>query len=190
MRLSDTDILKAIQSGEIIIDNFDPQRLQPASYDVLLGYSFLTFEKHEFAVIDPREDNSKYMRKHTLKSKDDFFILHPKEFCLAVTHDHVGVGAGHSMELMGKSSLARLGLIIHTTGGFIDPGNTLNITLELLNANSAPIKLYPEMKIGQVAFTQLTSPVNKPYGHADLNSKYHGATDVQASAMHKNYKSS
>lgn len=189
MRLSDVDILKALESGDITIENFDQNRLQPATYDVLLGYSFMTFEKHEFAVVDPRQDNSQYMRKHTLKSKDDFFILHPKEFCLAVTHDFVGVGPAYSMELMGKSSLARLGLIIHTTGGFIDPGNSLNITLELFNANSAPIKLYPEMKIGQIAFTQLSSPVSRPYGHKDLNSKYHGSRDVQASSMHKNYKS-
>lgn len=187
MRLSDADILTALKQREITIEDFDMRRLQPATYDVLLGFSFMTFERHAFTVIDPREDNSRYMRKHVLETEDDYFILHPKDFCLAVTHDRVGVGPGYSMELMGKSSLARLGLIIHTTGGFIDPGNTLNITLELFNANSAPIKLYPKMKIGQIAFTKLSSPSEKPYGHKDLNSKYFGSTDVEASAMHKNY---
>lgn len=186
MRLSDTDILKALNAGEITIEHFDKARLQPATYDILLGFSFLTFETHSIEVIDPRADNSKYMRKHTLNSSDDFFILHAHEFCLAVTDDYVGVGNNYSMELMGKSSLARLGLIIHTTGGFIDPGNSLNITLELFNANSTPIKLYPKMKIGQISFTQLSSPVSRGYGHPDLNSKYHNSREVQASQMHKN----
>jgi dCTP deaminase len=187
MRLSDVDIVKALEAQEITIDNFDPKRLQPASYDLLLGYTFLTFDRHNYEVLDPREDTAKYMTKTTLKSKDDFFILHPHEFALGVTHDFVGVGDKYSMELMGKSSLARLGLIVHTTGGFIDPGNSLNITLEFVNCNSMPIKLYPEMKIAQAAFTKLTSPCEKPYGHKDLNSKYHNSRDVEASQMHKNH---
>lgn len=187
MRLSDRDIKKALKSGAITIEQFDDARLQPATYDVLLGFNFMTFERHSFEIIDPRVDNSKYMKKVELHSEDEFFILHPHEFCLGVTWDYVGVDDSHSMELMGKSSLARLGLIIHTTGGFIDPGNSLNITLELFNANSAPIRLYPKMKIGQIAFTKLSSPCEKSYGHKSLGSKYLNARDVQASEMHRNY---
>lgn len=189
MQLSDRDIKKSLKSGEIIIHNFDENRLQPASYDVLLGFDFMVFDRHTLSVIDPREDSSKFMKKVTLKSEDDFFILHPGEFALGSTWDYVGVGSKHACEIMGKSSLARLGLIVHTTAGFIDPGNSLNITLEFVNTNSLPIKLYPKMKIGQVAFFELSSECERPYGSKNLNSKYLNATGVQSSQMHKNYKS-
>ena len=188
MKLSDRDIKKALKAGKITIKDFDPKRLQPASYDVMLGYDFITFDRHQLTAIDPKEDISKHTTKIELKSKDDYFVLHPGEFALGVTHDFVGVNAEYSCELMGKSSLARLGLIVHTTAGFIDPGNSLNITLEFFNTNSLPIKLYPEMKIGQVVFEELSSPAENPYGSEGLNSKYYGATTVQASQMHNNYK--
>ena len=187
MQLSDKDIKKAMEVGDVVIENFDSERLQPASYDVLLGKEFMVFDRHKLEVIDPREDMAKYMKKITIDSEDDFFILHPGEFALGVTWDHVGVSDKLACEIMGKSSLARLGLIVHTTAGFIDPGNKLNITLEFVNTNSLPIKLYPKMKIGQVAFFELTSPCERPYGHKDLNNKYLGARGVQGSEMHKNY---
>lgn len=187
MQLSDVDILDSLEKGEIQITDFDIKRLQPASYDVLLGFDFMYFTSHELSVIDPKEDVSKAMKKYSLKSEEDFFVLHPGEFALASTYDRVGVGPKHAMQLMGKSSLARLGLLVHTTAGFIDPGNNLNITLELVNTNVIPIKLYPKMKIAQVAVFELKTPCQKPYGHKDLNSKYYQATTVQASKMHKNY---
>ena len=188
MYLSDRDIKEALKTGDIVIEDFDESRLQPASYDILLGYEFLSFEYEKIDFMDPREDIGKAMKKTKLESKDDAFILHPQKLALGVAQDFIGVGARHCYYLMGKSSLARMGLIIHTTAGFIDPGNALNVTLELFNTNSVPIKLYPEMKIGQVAFFELRSECERPYGHDDLNSKYYGSRTVEASKMFRNYK--
>jgi dCTP deaminase len=187
MILSDTDILKGVENGQIIIQNFDQKRLQPASYDVLLGFDFLVFERHRFEYIDPKKPSSEFMHKVSLKTEDDFFVLHPKEFALGVVWDYIGVDGAHCCQVMGKSSLARLGLIVHTTAGFIDPGNELNITLELVNMNIVPIRLYPKMKIAQIAFEKLSSPAQKPYGHKDLGSKYYKSTKVEASQMHQNF---
>lgn len=190
MYLSDIDIKNALEAGDILIKDFDPARLQPASYDVLLGYEFMVFDSHKATVIDPRESTAEYMTKVTLKKDTDFFVLHPGDFALAVTHDYFGVGPKYCCHIMGKSSLARLGLIIHTTAGFVDPGNELNATLELFNTNSMPVKLYPKMKIAQIAFCSLKTPSEKPYGHKDLGSKYFGNTSVEASQMFKNFKRS
>jgi dCTP deaminase len=187
MQLSDIDIENALNSGDITFSNFDKNRVQPASYDVLLGYEFLIFDSHNLQVIDPKISIQDQMRKVVLKSKDDFLIIHPNEMILGVTYDRVGVSEKLACQVMGKSSLARLGLIVHTTAGFIDPGNELNITLELVNTNKVGIKLYPEMKIGQVAFWELKTPASRAYGHKDLNSKYFKASSVQASSMHLNY---
>lgn len=187
MPLSDQDILKGVEDKSITIDNFDPTRLQPASYDVLLGFDFLVFERHRFEYIDPKKSSLEYMHKVSLKTEDDFFVLHPKEFALGVVWDFIGVDAGHCCQIMGKSSLARLGLLVHTTAGFIDPGNQLNITLELVNMNIVPIRLYPKMKIAQIAFEKLSSPAQKPYGHKDLGSKYYRSTAVEGSQMHQNF---
>jgi dCTP deaminase len=186
MFLSDIDIQNAIKTGDIILPDFDPNRLQPASYDVLLGNEFMVFESHKADSIDPRESVEGYMKKVTI-SDGDFFVLHPQEFALAVTADFFGVSNKLCCQIMGKSSLARLGLIIHTTAGFVDPGNQLKATLELVNTNKLPIKLYPGMKIGQLAFCQLLTPAQKSYGHKDLNSKYYNAQEVQASRMHRNF---
>jgi dCTP deaminase len=187
MYLSDRDIRAAMKNGDILIEDFDETRLQPASYDILLGYEFLVFEYDSIDIMDPRKDISKAMRKRTLKSKDDVFILHPQQLALGVAKDYIGVGDKFCYNLMGKSSLARMGLIIHTTAGFVDPGNALNVTLELFNTNSVPIKLYPEMKIGQVAFFELKSKCERPYGHKSLKSKYFGSRTVEASKMYENF---
>lgn len=190
MYLSDIDIKNALKSGDIIIKDFDENRLQPASYDVLLGFEFLVFKRHKYPNIDPKKDANDYMKKVTLKSENDFFILHPNEFALAVTYDYFGVGNKHCCNIMGKSSLARLGLIIHTTAGFVDPGNELNATLELYNTNSMPIKLYPKMKIAQIAFCTLQTPSKKTYGDPKLGSKYYKNTSISASKMFKNFSQS
>lgn len=187
MYLSDKDIREALAKGDIKIDTFDESRLQPASYDILLGYEFLVFEYEKIDIIDPKEDISSSMRKITLRSEDDFFILHSQQLALGVALDYIGVNEKYCYNLMGKSSLARLGLIIHTTAGFVDPGNALNVTLELYNTNSVPIKLYPGMRIGQVAFFELKSKCDRPYGHKSLNSKYFGSRTVEASKVHQNY---
>lgn len=187
MFLSDRDIKQALQDNEIIIQDFDPDRLQPASYDVLLGNHFMLFDKHMMNVVDPREPMDQHMRQIEIPDGETF-VLHPGEFALAVTKDYVGVDARHCLHVMGKSSLARLGLIIHTTAGFVDPGNELNITLELFNTNSLPVKLYPGMKIAQIAFAQLQTAAERPYGHKDLGSKYYKSTTVQGSQMWQNFK--
>jgi dCTP deaminase len=187
MQLSDIDILNALKTEDILISDFDPERLQPASYDVLLGYEFMVFDNHKITCIDPRESIAGIMQKVILEDENDYFVIHPGQFILSATWDRIGVGAKYSCQIMGKSSLARLGLIIHTTAGFIDPGNNLKITLEFVNTNTIPIKLYPKMKIAQVAFYELKTPCQKLYGSEGLNSKYLGSDGVQASEMHKNY---
>jgi dCTP deaminase len=187
--LSDTDILEEMKQGNITIDPFDENRLQPASYDVLLGFEFLVFDNTKTSVIDPKSNFNDYTRKIVLNSPGEYLILHPKEFVLGVSYEKVGISAKFACELMGKSSLARLGLIVHTTAGFIDPGNELKITLEMVNFNTVPLKLYPKMKIAQVAFTQLRTPAKKPYGHPDLGNKYYKSDTVEASQMHKNFTS-
>ena len=187
MQLSDIDIKNGLSNQSITIDNFDLTRLQPASYDVLLGYEFMVFDSHKIDCIDPRSPLSHYTTKVTLNSEDDHLILHPGQFILGVTLDRFGCNNQYACQVMGKSSLARLGLIVHTTAGFIDPGNVLNATLELANVNSIPIKLHPKMKIGQIAFWELKTPAERAYGHKDLNSKYYGSTTVQGSEMYRNY---
>ena len=187
MHLSDTDIKKALISGDIIIKDFDPNRLQPASYDILLGDEFIVFDNHKSDCIDPKENPEKYTRKIKLQGDDSYFVLHPSEFALGVTFDYFGVSQKYACQIMGKSSLARLGLIIHTTAGFVDPGNQLKATLEFVNVNTLPIRLYPKMKIAQIAFYELKSPATKGYGHPDLNSKYHMSKTVEKSQMWKNF---
>lgn len=186
MFLSDIDIKEALVQKEIVIKDFDQARLQPASYDVLLGNQFMLFDKHLAHAIDPREPTDKYMRKIEVPDTEAF-VLHPGEFALAVTRDYFGVGPKYCCHIMGKSSMARLGLIIHTTAGFIDPGNELNATLELFNTNSLPVKLYPGMKIAQIAFCSLKSAAERPYGHKDLGSKYYKSQTVESSQMWRNF---
>jgi len=187
MQLSDVDIKKALELNQITIKDFDEKRLQPASYDVLLGYEFIVFDSHKKESIDPRKETNDYTKKVILNSEEDFFVLHPNQFALGVTLDYFGVGKKHACQIMGKSSLARLGLIIHTTAGFVDPGNQLNATLEFVNVNTLPIKLYPKMKIAQIAFFELKSEAVKCYGHPDLNSKYYKSKSVESSQMWKNF---
>lgn len=185
--LSDVDIVQAMEDGDITISPYTDSQLQPASYDILLGYEFMVFDNTKTSVIDPKTDFSNYVRTIKLKHSSDFIVLHPKEFLLGVSYEEIGVSSKLSCELMGKSSLARLGLIVHTTAGFIDPGNKLCVTLEMVNFNNVPLKLYPKMKIAQIAFNRLDSPTSRPYGSKGLRSKYYGAKTVQASQMWTNY---
>lgn len=187
MILADRTIKKLLKTGDIKIEPFNEDQLQPASYDVRIGSEFLVFDNTKMSIIDPRTDNSKHMRK-VVATEDEPFILHPGEFALAATDEYIGVGSKHLYILNGKSSLGRLGLIIHATAGFIDPGNELRVTLELMNAATVPILLYPGMKIGQVVFEELTEECERPYGHADLGSKYYKDTGVKGSQMHENFK--
>jgi dCTP deaminase len=186
MILADATIKKLLKSKELTIKPFDPAKLQPCSYDVTLGSEFLVFDDTKGIMIDPQENNAELMRKVKV-TKDKPFILHPGQFALAATAEEIGVSEKYVCVLNGKSSLGRLGLVIHATAGFIDPGNSLHITLELFNVATMPIILRPGMKIGQVVFEQLSEASERPYGSPGLNSKYFKSKGVEASKMHKNY---
>lgn len=186
MILCDKTIKQRLAAGNISIEPYDEKLLQPASYDLRIDRKFLLFDTTQQECIDVKKPIENIMREVTIKD-DEPFILHPGEFALANTYEIVGVDAGHVGWLEGKSSLGRIGLVIHATAGFLDPGNKLRMTLELSNLGRLPIKLYYKMKIAQIAFGQLDAPCEVPYGSPKLNSKYFGDTEVKASQMHKNF---
>lgn len=186
MILSDRDIKGYIEEGKITISPFSPERVQPASVDLLLDNTFLLFDIVNQHVIDVREPTEGLMRRIDVEDGVPF-ILHPGEFALGATYEEVGVADDVVGRLEGKSSLGRLGIIIHATAGYLDPGNRLKLTLELSNIGSLPVKLYPKMPIAQMSFSPLSSPCEKPYGSAALGSKYFGAQEPQASQMWKNF---
>ncbi len=189
MILSDRDIKKELKAKEITIKPYKAECLQPASYDVHLDRHFLVFNTNQNFVIDPRDISKDLMKKIDI-TKNEPFILHPGEFALGVLLEETGVSDKLVGRLEGKSSLGRLGLIIHTTAGFLDAGNSLKMTLELFNAGKIPLKLYYGMPIGQMAFEYLSSPCERPYGSKGLNSKYLGDTKPEASKMHLNFQKS
>ncbi len=168
MILSDKDIKKALEEGKIGITPMFPNSLQPASVDVHLGADFLVFKNTNNVCIDPKEPIDAMMEPLTIDDTRQF-ILHPGEFALGMTYETVSVPNDMVVQLNGKSSLGRIGLIVHATAGYVDPGNTLKITLELHNLANLPIKLYYKMPIAQVAFVKLSSDAEKPYGQKGLN---------------------
>lgn len=185
MILSDGEIKEKVISGEIVIEPFDESCLQPASYDLHLGRQFKIYKPYVAEVLDTRKSTAGMMEDVDLEGRD-YFVLHPGAFALALIEEKTGVDAKHVGRLEGKSSLARLGLLIHTTAGFLDPGNCLKLTLELYNVSPLPIKLYPGMKIAQIAFEQMGRPCEVPYGK-EKGSSYYGVDHVQESEMHKNF---
>ncbi|MGC9309411.1 MAG: dCTP deaminase, partial [Candidatus Nanoarchaeia archaeon] len=176
-----------VAKGDIVIEPFDPECLQPASYDLHLDNEFRLFKQHETEVIDTKKPVTGFMEEIYVED-DNSFVLHPGSFALALIREKTGVNNKHVGRLEGKSSLARLGLIIHTTAGFLDPGNSLQLTLELFNASPLPIKLYPGMKIAQIAFEEMGDVCERPYGSEGLKSKYFGASRIQESQMHLNFE--
>lgn len=186
MILADRTIKKYIKEGEIEIEPYHNSQLQPASYDLRLDKYFLKFDTTKHTEIDTKKSVEDMMTEYVVE-EDSPFILHPKEFALANIYEVTGVSDKIVGRLEGKSSLARLGLLIHTTAGFLDPGNKLRLTLELFNAGNIPIKLYYKMKIAQIAFEELDQRCERPYGHKDLGSKYLGDERVQGSKMHLNF---
>jgi dCTP deaminase len=161
MFLSDKDIQEGVESGEIIIKGFDSSRLQPASYDVLLGNKFILTSSHETKAIDPV--NKIFPQTSEVEIEDGKeFVLHPRTTVLGTLKDYVG-SREYLIQISGKSSLARIGLVVHNTAGIINPGHFLHITLELANFNVAPIILRPGMPIAQLTFSKLTSPVSHDY---------------------------
>ena len=187
MIFSDRTIREAIASGRIIIEPFDPSLVQPSSVDVRCDDRFLVFENHRYPHIDPRAAQTD-LTTEIKASESDPFILHPGEFVLGTTLETIGLGDDVVARLEGKSSLGRLGLLIHSTAGFIDPGFHGQVTLELSNVANLPITIYPGMKIGQISFYQMTTAAEHPYGSAGLGSKYQGQSGPTPSRMHEDYE--
>jgi dCTP deaminase len=173
MLLSDRDIAAEIESGRVKVEPFDSKMIQPSSVDVRLDRFFRVFENHRYEVIDPSIEQSELTREVAV-APDDFFILHPGEFVLASTYEVITLPDDIAGRLEGKSSLGRLGLLTHSTAGFIDPGFSGHITLELSNVANLPVKLYPGMKIGQLCLIKLSSSAEHPYGSALYGSRYQG----------------
>lgn len=183
MLLSDRDIAAQIEAGRVRLDPYDPAMVQPSSVDVRIDRWFRLFDNHKYAVIDPAADQSDLTRLVDV-GPDQPFVLHPGEFVLGATHEVVTLPDDIAARLEGKSSLGRLGLLTHSTAGFIDPGFTGHVTLELSNTATMPILLHPGMKIGQLCFFQLSSPAEAPYGSGAHGSRYQGQRGPTASRSH------
>ncbi|MGA4670280.1 dCTP deaminase [Propionibacteriaceae bacterium Y1923] len=186
MLLSDRDILAQIEAGRVALDPWTPEMVQPSSVDVRLDRFFRVFENHRYPVIDPAADQPELTRLVEPEG-DEPFVLHPGEFVLGATYEQVTLPDDIAARLEGKSSLGRLGLLTHSTAGFIDPGFSGHVTLELSNVATLPITLYPGMKIGQLCFFQLSSPALNPYGSAVNKSRYQGQRGPTASRSHLNF---
>ena len=171
--LSDGTILDLVQQGRIRIDPWDPQLVQPASVDLRLGDSFRVFHNHRASAIDLREPPSG-LTEEVVVPPDESFVIHPGEFCLGRTLEWVELPDDVVARIEGKSSLGRLGLIVHATAGFCDPGWAGTLTLELNNLTRVPIKLYPGLPIAQLSFMALDRPARRPYGSPELGSHYQG----------------
>ena len=186
MILSDRDIRKYIEQGKITIEPFLPECVQPASVDLHLDRTFLVFDTVNHYIIDVRQPVEGLMRRIVIEDEQPF-ILHPGEFALGLVKEITGVSNDVVGRLEGKSSLGRLGIIIHATAGYLDPGNRLQLTLELSNVGKLPVKLYYGMPIAQISFSTMTSACEQPYNTGKLNSKYYGAREPQASQMWRNF---
>ena len=186
MLLSDRDIRSHIDAGRIALDPYDASMIQPSSVDVRIDRYFRLFDNHKYPVIDPAEDQPDLTRLIEV-APDEPFILHPGEFVLGATFEQVTLADDVAARLEGKSSLGRLGLLTHSTAGFIDPGFSGHVTLELSNMATLPVKLWPGMKIGQLCFFQLSSPAEKPYGSAEYKSRYNGQRGPTASRSFLNF---
>jgi len=185
--LSDRTIHEALAEGRIAIDPLDEDSIQPSSVDVRLDHRFLVFRNHTRPLIDVKEDLSD-LTEGVEASDDDPFILHPGEFVLGSTLERIALPDDLVARLEGKSSLGRLGLLIHSTAGFVDAGFDGQITLELSNVASLPITLYPGMKVGQVSFMHMTTPADNPYGSGAIKSKYQGQVGPRPSQYWKNFE--
>ena len=186
MLMSDRDIRASIEAGQIGLEPLDMGLLQPSSFDVRLDRFFRLFDNHKYAYIDPREEQGDLTRFVEVKA-DEAFILHPGEFVLGSTYEFVTLPDNIAARLEGKSSLGRLGLLTHSTAGFVDPGFKGHVTLELANVSNLPIKLWPGMKVGQLCFFQLSSPSETPYGSEKYLSRYQGQRGPTASRSHLNF---
>jgi len=186
MLLSDRDIRAELDAGRIALDPLDRDMIQPSSIDVRLDRFFRLFDNHKYPSIDPAEDQPELTRLIETKG-DEPFILHPGEFVLGSTFETVTLPDDVAARLEGKSSLGRLGLLTHSTAGFVDPGFSGHVTLELSNVATLPMKLWPGMKIGQLCFIRTTSAVENPYGSGPYGNRYQGQRGPTASRSWKNF---
>ena len=184
--MSDRDIRASIEAGQIGLEPLEMNLLQPSSFDVRLDRFFRLFDNHKYAYIDPAEDQSDLTHLVEVDPKEAF-ILHPGEFVLGSTYEFVTLPDNIAARLEGKSSLGRLGLLTHSTAGFVDPGFKGHVTLELANVSNLPIKLWPGMKVGQLCFFQLSSPSETPYGSEKYNNRYQGQRGPTASRSFMNF---
>ena len=186
MLLSDRDITAEIDAGRIALDPWDPAMMQPSSVDIRLDRYFRVFENHRYPHIDPAEEQPDLTRLVEVET-DEAFVLHPGEFVLGSSLESVALPDDIAARVEGKSSLGRLGLLTHATAGFVDPGFTGHVTLELSNVATLPIVLHPGMKIGQLCFFQLSSPSEHPYGTDVRGSHYQGQRGPTASRSWSNF---
>ncbi|GGB77262.1 dCTP deaminase [Knoellia flava] len=184
--LSDRDIRTEIDNGRVVLDPWDPEMIQPSSIDVRLDRYFRLFDNHKYPYIDPSEDQPDLTRLVEVEP-DEPFVLHPGEFVLGSIFETVTLPDDVAARVEGKSSLGRLGLLTHATAGFVDPGFSGHVTLELSNVATLPIKLWPGMKVGQLCFFRLSSSVENPYGSSKYGSHYQGQRGPTASRSFKNF---
>ena len=186
MLLSDGDITQELESGRVGLDQLDLSMVQPSSVDVRLDRFFRLFDNHKYQHIDPSLDQPDLTRLVEVDASESF-VLHPGEFVLGATFEVVTLPDDIAARLEGKSSLGRLGLLTHSTAGFIDPGFSGHVTLELSNVATLPITLWPGMKIGQLCFFRLSSPAEHPYGSEKYGSRYQGQRGPTASRSFQNF---
>ena len=187
MLLSDRDITAAVDAGRLVVDPWDADLVQPSSVDVRLDRFFRVFNNSQYTHIDPAQQQDDLTTLVEPKG-DDPFVLHPGEFVLGTTLEVVTLPDDLAARLDGKSSLGRLGLLTHSTAGFIDPGFTGHITLELSNVANLPITLWPGMKIGQLCVYKLSSPAQHPYGSTAAGSRYQGQRGPTPSRSYLNFR--
>ena len=186
MVLSDRTIREQIAAGRIIIDPLDPESIQPSSVDLRVDRRFRVFRGQKHPYIDVRKEQSD-LTELVEVVEDEPFILHPGEFVLGSTLERITLPDDLVARLEGKSSLGRLGLLIHSTAGYVDPGWNGNLTLELSNVANLPITIYFGMRIGQISFIQMSTPVDRPYGSPGLRSRYFGQTDPTPSRFFRDF---
>ena len=192
MILSDRSLREQLAAGRVVIEPLDDSLIQPSSVDVRISNLFRVFRNHARGVIDVKQDLQNLTELIEIPADDggvgdEAFMLHPGEFVLGSTLERIAVPDDLVGRVEGKSSLGRLGLLIHSTAGFIDAGFDGHITLELANVASLPITLYPGMKIGQVSFMQMTTPAERPYGKGAAGSKYQGQRGPTPSRYFENF---
>ncbi|MEU3646532.1 dCTP deaminase [Lentzea sp. NPDC034063] len=186
MLLSDQDLRKEVESGRLALDPFDVEMLQPSSIDVRLDRFFRVFNNTKYTHIDPAQQQDE-LTSLVETPEGEQFVLHPGEFVLGSTYEMVTLPDDLAGRLEGKSSLGRLGLLTHSTAGFIDPGFSGHITLELSNVANLPITLHPGMKIGQLCLFKLSSPAEHPYGSKQAGSRYQGQRGPTPSRAYLNF---